>query len=250
MFENDDVAQPFLSTDEYNKDQQKISEDLDIAINRKIRNGFIVKVYGILLFQLLITFLVVLLGFVVPAFRAFLLKNITLIFYLTLACLIVILITLSCCLQSYRVFPTNYILLIFFTVSLSFNVATICCFYTPKTVLFTFLLTVITVIALTIYAWFSEKDYTICGGVLFVSLTLLIFGSFFIFIFNLTFLRFLLNIGGLILFSIYLIYDTQLLIGTKSSKFDEDDYILAAMNLYLDIINLFLELLKIFGRNN
>ena len=53
--------------------------------------------------------------------------------------------------------------------------------------------------------------------------------------------------GGLVLFSIYLIYDIQLIVGNKSHQFGEDDYILAALNLYLDIISLFIRILSIVG---
>merc|ERR1712008_628597 len=52
-----------------------------------------------------------------------------------------------------------------------------------------------------------------------------------------------------ILFSFYIVYDTQLIMGGKHSKgqFGVDDYVFAALNLYLDVINLFIELLQIFG---
>lgn len=52
---------------------------------------------------------------------------------------------------------------------------------------------------------------------------------------------------GVILFSIYIIYDTQLIIGNKSEMIEVDDYILGAFMLYTDIINLFIELLKIIS---
>ena len=39
------------------------------------------------------------------------------------------------------------------------------------------------------------------------------------------------------IFCIYLIYDVQLVIGDRGRKFSEDDYILAAVNIYLDIVN-------------
>jgi protein lifeguard len=52
---------------------------------------------------------------------------------------------------------------------------------------------------------------------------------------------------AVILFSFYLLYDTQLIMGGKRYTIDIDDYIMAAMILYLDIINIFLQLLKIFG---
>lgn len=37
--------------------------------------------------------------------------------------------------------------------------------------------------------------------------------------------------------SIYLVIDTQMLAGKFGTKFGEDDYILAALNIYLDIVS-------------
>jgi FtsH-binding integral membrane protein len=53
---------------------------------------------------------------------------------------------------------------------------------------------------------------------------------------------------GAFLFSAYLVFDTQLLI----TRFDLDDYVWAAITIYLDIINLFLYILRLLGesRNN
>ncbi len=47
-----------------------------------------------------------------------------------------------------------------------------------------------------------------------------------------------------ILYGTYLIYDTQLLVGGRRQQYTEDDYIIAAIQLYLDIIIIFLEILK------
>lgn len=44
------------------------------------------------------------------------------------------------------------------------------------------------------------------------------------------------SVGALIM-SIYLVIDTQMLVGKFGSKFGEDDYILAALNIYLDVIS-------------
>jgi hypothetical protein len=41
-----------------------------------------------------------------------------------------------------------------------------------------------------------------------------------------------------------------LIIGEKGVKFKEDDYILAAINIYLDVIMLFLKILSIFGKED
>ena len=52
---------------------------------------------------------------------------------------------------------------------------------------------------------------------------------------------------GVILFSFYLIFDTQLILGGegKYASIGNDDYILAAMILYLDIINIFIYILQL-----
>jgi FtsH-binding integral membrane protein len=51
------------------------------------------------------------------------------------------------------------------------------------------------------------------------------------------------------LFSLYLAHHTQLIISGKSSKYqmNEKDYILGAMSLYSDIINIFLYILRLLG---
>ena len=48
--------------------------------------------------------------------------------------------------------------------------------------------------------------------------------------------------------SLYIIYDTQVMLGGNHKySLSPEEYIFAALNLYLDIINLFMYLLSIFG---
>ena len=56
---------------------------------------------------------------------------------------------------------------------------------------------------------------------------------------------------GAAIFSIYLVIDTQLLMGGNHRyAITPEEYIFAALNLYMDIINLFLMVLRLFGRNH
>jgi FtsH-binding integral membrane protein len=50
------------------------------------------------------------------------------------------------------------------------------------------------------------------------------------------------------LFGIYLIIDTQLIIGGKRLELSLDDYVIGALILYMDIIQIFLYLLQMMGR--
>ena len=47
-----------------------------------------------------------------------------------------------------------------------------------------------------------------------------------------------------------MIYDTQLIAGGKKHQLSMDDYIVGPLLLYIDIMMLFLELIKLFGDRN
>ena len=53
-----------------------------------------------------------------------------------------------------------------------------------------------------------------------------------------------------VFYGLFLIYDTQLIAGGKKHQLSMDDYIVGALLLYIDIMMLFLELLKLFGDRN
>ena len=57
------------------------------------------------------------------------------------------------------------------------------------------------------------------------------------------------SILGAGMFSLYLAHHTRLIVSGKSAKFqlNEKDYILGAMSVYSDIINIFLYILRILG---
>ena len=63
-------------------------------------------------------------------------------------------------------------------------------------------------------------------------------------------LNLILAVLGTIIFGIYLVFDTQLVIGQNKNAYSIDDYIFAAMNLYIDIIQIFLYMLRIVAAVN
>lgn len=241
---DNDINEPFLNY----KDNEE-NDDYDIKISEKIREGFISKVYGIIAFQIVITSIIVYFGMVNSSFQEMLLKSYTMSYLCLIISFVCILLPI-CSPNIYRSVPTNYIVLIIFTCAYSWDVAAITCRYTPSSVLSCLFLTFVVVITLTIYAWKTQDDFSVMGGTLLVSLVLLIFSSLILMIFPIPLFYMIIQFASLILFSIYLIYDTQLLCGKGRVKFSEDDYILAAINIYLDVIILFLKILQIFGSRN
>jgi len=59
------------------------------------------------------------------------------------------------------------------------------------------------------------------------------------------FFNFILACGGAVVFSIYIIHDLQKIMGNGQLQVSPEEYIFAALTLYVDIIRIFLELLKI-----
>lgn len=56
--------------------------------------------------------------------------------------------------------------------------------------------------------------------------------------------------SSLRVFAFYIVYDTQLMLGSWGGhkvEFSVDDYVFAAINLYLDLINLFQYILELIG---
>ena len=240
----------------YSKEQQGGgSFDFD----QMARLGFIRKVFGILSAQLLLSTIFVL-GAVVytsikgrnDAIKQLFSSNIIgALYVISIFAIIITAILICCCFR--RVFPANYICLGIFTLAESFILFLICAQFQPETVLIALALTTAVTIGLTVYAMTTKTDFTYCGAFLWMFLfSFIVFGILFFFCFGrLAPKNKSLYIGiccvGVIIYSLYLIYDTQLVMGKCGVEYSIDDYVFAALNLYLDIINLFLYILRIVG---
>ena len=172
------------------------------------------------------------------------------LFYVFMVITIITVYALACYPKVARSVPINYILLFLFTIAEAYMISIIASYYDSTTVLMAGGLTAAATVGLTIYAFYTKKDFTKLGGFLFALILVLIVGGIFAIFIRNKWLNLGLAILGVLVFSIYLVFDTQLIIGKNERKFSIDDYIMAAMNLYLDIINLFLYILQILGTVN
>ena len=48
----------------------------------------------------------------------------------------------------------------------------------------------------------------------------------------------------------FLVYDTQMVVGGRKHQLGPDEYIYGAVQLYLDVVYLFLIILSLFGKKN
>lgn len=212
-----------------------------------IRRGFIKKVYSILMCQLAVS--VAFIGwFLYDKKTAHYMQNNSWILFLALFIIIFTLIALSCCGDLRRKSPHNLIFLGLFTLAESFILAVGSSRYQTDIVFMAVGITAVVCLGLTLFAFQTKWDFTMIGGFLFVALLILmVFGIVTIFVRGKTMQMVYASLGAL-LFSIYLIYDTQLMMGGKHKySLSPEEYVFAALNLYMDIINIFLYILTIIG---
>ncbi|NWQ66361.1 LFG4 protein, partial [Neopipo cinnamomea] len=119
-------------------------------------------------------------------------------------------------------------------------------FYDVSIILQAFILTTAVFLGLTAYTLQSKRDFSKFGAGLFACLWILIFSGFLRLFFYSETIELVFAAAGALLFCGFIIYDTHLLM----HKLSPEEYILAAINLYLDIINLFLHLLRLLETFN
>lgn len=227
--------------------------DRIISFNDKtIRLGFIRRVFAVLMLQLFTTVGFICLFIFEERVKAFVHQSWGM--YISAYVLFFVLyFVLVCCDSVRRSYPSNVILLIMFTLSLSYLVGVISSFHETNVVLIMMGVTTLVCASVMLFACQTKYDFTTCGGILFCAALAVIFLSIF------TPLWLALNttagkiiLGGVLalLFVAFLAYDVQLVMGGRKYELSPEEYIFASLILYMDIIRIFLLLLAIFGRGN
>lgn len=209
---------------------------------RTIQKDFLTKVYGILAVQLLITCVLCAIFMFVAPIQYFVVGNI----WLTLLLFVVnisVLIALFFCKNMY---PWNFWLLGVFTISMGAMVATLCAVYAAhgmgQNVAVGAGITLFVFVGLTIFVQLSDIDFSFLGLFLPVCLFVLIFWMIAAMILGFS-LGLLFGGIGVLLFSGFIIYDTWMIMNRMGC----DDYIIAAIELYLDVINIFSFMMMLMG---
>jgi len=212
-----------------------------------VRRGFIRKVYSILSCQLLITGGVIAIFLFVSQVKEYVQANMWVYwssFGITLACIF----AMACFQDVRRTSPGNFICLGIFTICESLMLGTISTYYEADEVLLAVGITVAVTFGLTVFSFQTKIDFTRCGGVLFAALLVLFIAGICLSFTSFGLTNIIYASCGALLFSFYIIYDTQMMMGGKHKySVSPEEYIFAALNLYLDIINLFLFILRIVG---
>eukprot|EP00928_Gymnodinium_smaydae_P002207 TRINITY_DN10780_c0_g2_i1.p1 TRINITY_DN10780_c0_g2~~TRINITY_DN10780_c0_g2_i1.p1 ORF type:complete len:243 (+),score=29.51 TRINITY_DN10780_c0_g2_i1:111-839(+) len=218
----------------------------------QIRLGFIRKVYGILTAQLFLTVAIAApisrLGPVWAKANQWMLIMSTCVMFATMC-------SMCCCQKQLRQFPINYIFLLVLTIAMSVITGFTSALYTWQSVVLAAGVTVAIFSAMTLYAWTTKSDFTGMGPYLMGAFFAMMAFGFALSIMSMCgvhiqWLTMIYDVFGVLLFTFYIVYDTQLILGEyggHQQAFSIDDYAFASLQLYMDIINLFMHLLRMFG---
>jgi uncharacterized protein len=125
--------------------------------------------------------------------------------------------------------------------------------YTADSIASTFFITAGTFAIMSIYGYFTKTDLTRLGNILLMGLVGLIMASLINLLFQNETLYWITTYAGIFIFTGLIAYDTQKIknlnvIGNEGTDEDRKEAIIGALTLYLDFINLFLKLLRLFGK--
>ncbi|KKY19237.1 putative bax inhibitor family protein [Phaeomoniella chlamydospora] len=144
-------------------------------------------------------------------------------------------------------YPTNLLFLTGFTALEAYSISVITSFYESRIVVEALIITLGIFVALTVFACQTKYDFTSWIPYLFTALwVLIIFGFMAAFFPHGGKIELAYGVVAALIFSAYILVDTQLVI----RHYHVEEEIAAAINLYLDILNLFLAILRILNSQN
>ncbi|XP_059909839.1 protein lifeguard 1 [Gadus macrocephalus] len=230
------------------EEEEEEGEEENCFSDAGVRRGFIRKVYLTLMIQLLVTVGIICAFLYWDALRQFTLSTYWFSFCM-MAVVLVMIFVFSCCVGIRRRVPLNFIALGLFTIAEGMMLGSLTVYYAAEAVLWAMGATALVSFSLSVFAMQSKWDFTAARGSLWAfGWTLVSFGLLCA-ILRSQYLYIMYACIGTLLFSIYLVVDTQQMVGGKNRKYSisPEEYIFAALNLYLDIITLFLLLLQLIG---
>ncbi|KAK7163386.1 hypothetical protein R3I93_007440 [Phoxinus phoxinus] len=211
-----------------------------------IRKAFIRKVFSVVTIQLLVTFTVVCVFTFSKTVKTVVQGNIW-VYLSSYIIFMVVAICLSVCSSFSRTHPWNLLGLSVVTLSLSYMVGTVASYHNTEAVVIALGSTVVISFTIIIFSAQTRLDFTVCNGILLIlAVNLLMFGFFSIFFYSRV-LQILYGCLGALLYALFLAVDCQLVMGRQKYSLNPEEYVFAALIIYLDIIMIFLYILMILG---
>lgn len=223
--------------------------------DEKIRAKFIKKVYLIILSQLAFTAGVIALFSHTESIKDFFWDrrgNGFIFYWVSYAVFLVTYLGIACVPTLRRKHPINIVTLCVFTLAMSLMTGVVSVYHKTEWVWMAMAITGAIVLALTLFSFQTKWDFTGWGPFLCAFLcVVVIFGFMTLFFWQSD--RPILNavycaLVGLV-FSMFLVYDTQRLMTGKKGNLSPEEYVYAAVEIYIDIVMIFLSVLGLGNRS-
>lgn len=230
------------------KDQTIRPSDFQIAAENQ---RFIVKVYGWMCFALAITGFVSLAVVHFEPLINFFFGNPAIFFGLCIAEIILVGV-LAARLEHMSLFACAAIFILYSILN-GITLAPLFLIYTASSIATTFFILSGTFAGMSLFGYFTKQDLTKWGNILIMALFGLVIATLINIFTHSTTVYWITTYLGIFIFVGLIAYDTQKLkemnvIGNEGSESDRKEAIAGALTLYLDFINLFIYLLRIFGK--
>jgi FtsH-binding integral membrane protein len=202
------------------------------------------RTYGLVFASIIVTMLGTAFGFTQPRLMVAVAQHPIITFLCMLAPLWMVM-------RAPREFPRNLILTFLFTFLEGIYISPLMAFYAtrqPGVIGQAALLTLSAFGVLSLYAVFSRRDFSAWGSFFMVGLWVLLGTALLNIFFQNAVASLWIAAGTLLVFSGLLVYDTWRIV--RSGVYGPDDYVGAAVQIYLDLLNMFLAIVRLLGRRN
>jgi FtsH-binding integral membrane protein len=199
------------------------------------------RTYGLVFISVIVTALGVAFGFTQPALMQAVAQH-------PIITMLAMFAPLFMAMQARRSFPRNIILTLIFTFIEGIWIAPFLFMAersNPGIVGQAGLLTLSTFGVLSLYAVMSKRDFSAWGSFFIVGLWVLIATSLINLFVGSALASLWIAAGTVLVFSGLLVFDTWRIV--RSGQYGPDDYVPAAVNIYLDLLNLFLAIISLLG---
>ena len=151
-----------------------------------------------------------------------------------------------CCEDLLRKSPSKYIIYSLFVLAVSYSLGITSLYIRGDILYISIIVTTGTTTSLFLYSFIATTDFTEYYTYVVAIFMCLIFIGIVNIFFNNTIIQIIISGGGALVFACFIVFDMQMILGQKhiKYKYSIDDFILAAMSLYLDVINMFLYIIQ------
>lgn len=227
--------------------------NLTVEQIKQEQTNFMIKVYGWMSFALIITGLVAMWTATKHALVSVVIGN-DFVFWglLILELVCVFFLSASFVLDKITPFIATLIFILYSALN-GLTLSVIFLVFTTESIATTFYVTAGTFAIMSIYGYFTKTDLTTFDNLAFMGLIGLIIASLVNYYFDNDLLYWIITYVGVAVFVVLTATNTQKIkklniIGNEGTDDDKKESIMGALTLYLDFINLFLKLLRIFGK--